>query len=64
MKRLRFGPENIDELEAIGLSTFHAPIHILATKDMKQVDSTTSGGKGLNIKSIWVINAVGQSMLS
>lgn len=63
MLKYKFSPERIYNFNETGLTIVHYPVRVIATKGVKQVGSTTSAERGVNVPLICCINAISNSYL-
>jgi hypothetical protein len=59
MSRHIFTANKIYNLDETDNSTIHVPPKIICDKEIKQVGSVTSGERGMNVKMIVVVTAIG-----
>ena len=62
MKRHKFGPHQIYNVDETGVTTVHRPDKVIASRGSKQVGQVTSGERGTLVTLCCAVNALGNSL--
>lgn len=62
LKRSKFSPNQIFNLDESGITTVHVPPKVVAAKGVRQVGQVTSGERGQLVTMIAAVNAIGNAV--